>query len=145
MAQNDGVCRHSRDIPSYLPCPPWAARAADGLGWFFLASAPAGWHQGSHGTRGATMVEKCIWQFILLVFCVQFYADDIAVVIRRPNMFAYKHIWPTIMFTKLSLAGWPFVFVSVLAYILFLTLGYCHSVVVVVNHRVNVSTPSWCT
>ncbi len=28
--------------------------------------------------------------------------------IRRPNKFAYKHIWPTIMFTKLSLAGWPF-------------------------------------
>jgi hypothetical protein len=30
----------------------------------------AGCHQGGHGTTAAAMVEKCVWQLILLVFCV---------------------------------------------------------------------------
>jgi hypothetical protein len=40
---------------------------ANGLGWLLYASAQAGWHQVGHGTTVATMVEKCIWQLILLV------------------------------------------------------------------------------
>jgi hypothetical protein len=47
---------------------------ADGLCWLLYASVQAGWHQGSHGTAAATMVEKCIWRLILLVFCVSFCA-----------------------------------------------------------------------
>ena len=46
-----------------------------------------------------------------------YYGSPPLLEVRRTHahLFAYKHIWPTIMFTKLSLAGWPFMFVSVLA------------------------------
>ena len=43
---------------------------ADGLGWLVYGLAQAGWHQGSHGTRAAAMVEKWVWRLILFVFCV---------------------------------------------------------------------------
>ena len=42
------------------------------------------------------------------------------------------------MLTKLSFAGWSFMFASVLAYVLFFPLAYCHYVVLVVNHRVTI-------
>ena len=64
----------------YLPCPPLAETIINGLGGLLFASALAGWHQGGHGTMAAAMVEKCVWRFILLVFCAQFYAGVIVVV-----------------------------------------------------------------
>ncbi len=43
---------------------------AKSLGWLLNALAQAGCHQeGGHGTMAAAMVEKCVWQLILLVFC----------------------------------------------------------------------------
>jgi hypothetical protein len=53
-----------------LTCPPQAETTAESLGWLLYASVQAGCHQGGHGTTAAAMVEKCIWQLILLVFCV---------------------------------------------------------------------------
>jgi hypothetical protein len=53
-----------------LPCPPRVETTANGLGWLLYASAQAGWHQGGHGTTAATIVEKCVWQLIMLVCCV---------------------------------------------------------------------------
>jgi len=44
---------------------------AKSLGWLLNALAQAGCHQeGGHGTMAAAMVEKCVWQLILVVFCV---------------------------------------------------------------------------
>ena len=42
--------------------------------------AHAGWQQGGHGTTVVTMVERCIWRLILLVFFVQFYVGVIVIV-----------------------------------------------------------------
>ncbi len=52
---------------------------ADDLGWLLYASAQTGCHQGGHGTTAATMVEKCVWGLIWLVFCVYFYVGVIVV------------------------------------------------------------------
>jgi hypothetical protein len=43
------------------------------------ASVQAGWHHDSHGTMVTTMVEKCNWWLILLVYCVWFHIDAIVV------------------------------------------------------------------
>jgi len=50
--------------------PPRAETMDESLGWLLYALAQAGYRQGGHRTTAAAMVEKCIWQLILLVFCV---------------------------------------------------------------------------
>ena len=60
---------------------------ADGLGWLLLLyfrRRLAGTKAAMGGRRmAAAMVEKCIWRLNFLVFCVQFYAGIIIVVVEN--------------------------------------------------------------
>ena len=67
---NHGVRRYRSGIPSLPTMPSTGINDGRWYWQFFLCSAKSGGHQGGHGTTAAAMVEKCVWQLILLVFCV---------------------------------------------------------------------------
>ena len=54
----------------YLACPPWAETTVNGLGWLLYAQCILGGIKAAMEQQVVTMVEKCIWWLILVVFFV---------------------------------------------------------------------------